>query len=441
MMVPRPLGHRRDRRCAFVLMILAISGAGCGRKGPPLPPLVRLPAPPDDFTAERRADEVKLRFTAPAANTDGSRPANVDRVEVYGFTGPFTANNEQLLKYGTRVATVTVRAPKDPQVTTGPEEPPEEPELKEEGIGQGTVVQLVEPITADAMTVVQLPADRDKRRRTADSSDRALPLGGPPAEVPWRIFVALGINTDGRKGPLSKRITVPLVPAPSPPTDPAVTYDERAIAVTWKPSPSWAPVQPPPAEADGLLPARFIGMDLPSITYHVYEISLLAEAGAASGAPGLRTSPEGEVRLTTNAVNPSGYQDTRMEWGKTRCYGVRALETISGQTLESEMSQPACVTLKDTFPPGAPKNLQHIASEGVVSLIWEPNAEADLAGYLVLRGTPPSTTLDPVTADPITATVFEDKVTSGKRFSYAIVAVDRAGNRSPTSPVVEETAR
>jgi hypothetical protein len=398
---------------------------------------LRLPAAPPDFTAERRGDEVKLQFTAPSANTDGSRPADIDRVEVYGYTGPFTVNDEHLLKYGSKVATVTVRAPKNPDVTTEPEEPPEEPELKEEGIDQGAVAQLVEPLTAAASNPDPLPKSTKDRRRQDDTEVDG-PLLSPRSELPWRIFVAVGINTKGRRGPPSKRITVPLVTPPAPPSDASITYDEKTITVTWKPSPSWAPVQPSP-QGD-VLPAVYFGIDVAKLEYHVYDVS---PAGAtAEGSAGAAQAPlEGEVRLTNRAVEETSYTDTRMEWGKTRCYGVRAFETVAGQTLESVSSSPVCVTLKDTFPPEVPKNLQHIASEGVISLIWEPNAEADLAGYLVLRGRPPGNAMEPLTPDPITATVFEDKVPSGMRYTYAVVAVDRAGNRSPQTPLVEDAAR
>src|SRR5712691_8878315 len=61
---------------------------GCGKKGPPLPPLVKLPVPPADLAAQRRGDTVDLQFTLPSANTDGTKPANVAVVDVYAVTMP-----------------------------------------------------------------------------------------------------------------------------------------------------------------------------------------------------------------------------------------------------------------------------------------------------------------------------------------------------------------
>src|SRR5207245_6944164 len=67
--------------CSVVSALIVSSG--CGKKGPPLPPLVKVPAPPADFVAVRRGSEVDVQFIVPGANSDGTRPANVERVDVY----------------------------------------------------------------------------------------------------------------------------------------------------------------------------------------------------------------------------------------------------------------------------------------------------------------------------------------------------------------------
>ena len=83
-----------------------------------------------------------------------------------------------------------------------------------------------------------------------------------------------------------------------------------------------------------------------------------------------------------------------------------------------------------------------IAVPGGINLIWEPSETDDVAGYIVLRGDAGSATLTPLFEDPVTSPAYrDDKVTSGARYVYAIVAVDRAGNRSAESNRVEETAQ
>jgi arsenate reductase len=130
-----------------------------------------------------------------------------------------------------------------------------------------------------------------------------------------------------------------------------------------------------------------------------------------------------------------------LEFGKARCFAVRAVAQSAAVSVESEASAPACITPKDTFPPAAPKSLSAVGSEGAISLIWEANSEADLAGYLVLRseaGKPPQA----LTPQPIKETTFRDAtVARGVRYLYTVVAVDTAGNRSAASNRVEETAR
>jgi fibronectin type 3 domain-containing protein len=153
------------------------------------------------------------------------------------------------------------------------------------------------------------------------------------------------------------------------------------------------------------------------------------------------TGPGAAVRLTATPLTDAKYVDRRIEWGQKRCYTVRTAETIGSFTVESDAPSPVCDTLVDTFPPSAPKGATGIASEGAINLIWEPNTEKDLAGYIVLRAAAPSQELQPVTSAPIQETSFRDAVQSGVQYTYVVKAIDRAGNASAASAPVVETAR
>jgi hypothetical protein len=224
------------------------------------------------------------------------------------------------------------------------------------------------------------------------------------------------------------------VAAPDPPSTPQISVAEDAVTLTWKPSTSVVPIQPP--ATGGLLPGHFIGLDLPTFSYHVYDVSLRAAAD-----PGRIGAPAADVRLTNQPVSEPRYEDKRMDWGATRCYTVRTVETIAGLSIQSEAPPPLCETLKDIFPPGAPRDLQAVPGEGRIDLIWESNNENDLAGYVVLRATSPTGKLEPITPAPIQQSTFTDTVQAGVRYWYAVQAVDKAGNASPLSERKNEAAR
>jgi hypothetical protein len=352
------------------LVAVAIAGgigAGCGKKGPPLPPLILLPTPPADFSAVRRDAQVDLTFRIPSSNTDRSTPADLTRVDVYAITADGPVAADEVIRLGMRVATVAVNKPKDPD-----EPEPETPAPKGPGLDQNEIASVSDP----------LPGDGDV------SSHRA--------------YVAVGISTRGRRGALSPRISIPLVASPPTPTALRITYDEKAITVVW----------PPVTGEEGQTP----------LAYSVYR-------------------PGTTVSLTPTPVRDPLFVDNSIEWEKERCYEVRAAATIEGVRIESAPSPSGCVTLHDTFAPAAPQGLVGVGSEGAISLIWSANTEPDLAGYIVLRAVAPATGLVPVTPAAITDTNFRDTVPAGARATYAVQAVDKAGNRSPLSNEISETAR
>ncbi|MCU1382645.1 MAG: hypothetical protein JWL71_1342 [Acidobacteria bacterium] len=428
-MRPHAPGAQRSRSTpcaafsAFCAVALVIGCIACGKKGPPLAPLVKLPVPPPDLTAARRGNIVDLSFTVPSTNTDGTRPANVASTEVYAITAPVTVpplSDASLIKYGTKVGTVAVKAPRDPNLTADADDPADEVDAPEgPGLDQGAAARVTEPLTRAMLTPVTVPADKNAPHPPAAAAADG-PLTGPPPAVTVRTYAAFGTSARGRKGPLSKRVVVPLGPPPPPPAQPTIAYDESTITVTWTMA---GDASAPP---DALLPARVIGAaPRPAIAFNVYDT----------------TNAAAPVKLTAAPVDTPTYVDKRIVWGEKRCYTVAAAAKIDGATVESELPPPTCETLVDTFPPAAPKALNAIPSEGAINLIWEPNSERDLAGYLVFRGVEPAETLRQITAAPIVEPSFKDTVQAGVAYVYFVRAVDRAGNSSAPSARVVETAR
>jgi hypothetical protein len=391
--------------------------SSCGKKGPPLPPLLKIPAAPAELSAERRAATVDLQFIVPATNTDGTRPANIERVDVYGFTGAPTLTEDQIVKLGTKVASVAVKAPRDPDATVEPDEPDEDVDAPEgKGLDQGAVARVTEELSEQAFVPVR-PLKDAKAPKNADREQLRTdgPLLPPPLLAPSRTYVGVGISTRGRKGPMSKRVVVSLVPPPPPPSAPTADYNETAITVAWVPAEGAAT----DGAGDDVLPSTPLGVIRPALAYNVYE---------------------GTAKLTKTPLAQPPFTDTRLTWGEKRCYVVRTVETLDNAVIESAASPEACETPIDKFPPTVPKALQAVASVGAVTLIWEPNTERDLAGYIVMRGASEGD-LQPMMQAPITATTFKDDLAPGTRHVYAVRAVDKAGNLSAVSNRVEETAR
>src|SRR5215203_2262610 len=78
---------RRKLEVGSCVAALSIISAACGKKGPPLAPIVHIPAAVEKVEARRRGDEVTLTVTVPSKNVDGTVPVDVARIEVYGYTG------------------------------------------------------------------------------------------------------------------------------------------------------------------------------------------------------------------------------------------------------------------------------------------------------------------------------------------------------------------
>ncbi|MDH4197440.1 MAG: fibronectin type III domain-containing protein [Candidatus Aminicenantes bacterium] len=66
----------------------AVLAAACGHKGPLLPPVVRVPQPPGDFTCLQRGSRVLLRWTNPESYVDGEPMPGPGTVEVWVLETP-----------------------------------------------------------------------------------------------------------------------------------------------------------------------------------------------------------------------------------------------------------------------------------------------------------------------------------------------------------------
>jgi hypothetical protein len=384
--------------CASALAL----AVACGQKGPPLPPLHLVPAAPADASVARQGNDARVRFTIPSTNLNGPGAVDIDRIEIFATTvaaGAAPPPNREFLQSKYRVGTVAIKPPPvegEPPPAPVPDAPPDtRPSAGE----KTTFVEKLTPETLKPAFTTPAPAPAATPPAPPGAAAKT-EEPGPAYSV--RIYAIRGVTKSGRPGQPTARLQLALLDPPPAPTAVKATPGETAIALSWFGPASEIPV-----------------------TFNIYKVG--------------RPDP-----VNTAVVTAQTFERPGVEFGTEECFAVRSVQKIANRDVESELSEPACVTPKDTFAPKAPQRLAAVAAPGVISLSWDANTEPDLAGYLVLRGEAPGATLQPLTPAPIAATNFEDKTAQpGVRYVYAIVAVDKATppNRSEPSARVEETAR
>jgi len=419
-------------------LLIIVAALGCGMRGAPLAPLMIVPDAVASFEARRLDDEVHIRFDIPSANTDGTSPADLERVEVYAVTtqpdvtrpAPFVL--EEWLGSATLIESIAIDNSTG-ESTDGPLE-----SVTEIGRArQGQEVSLIEVLTPDVRVPVPVEtrlSDEGAEEDQLESADAPVvaPLISPPLPVPpRRTYLALAVSTRGRESAASRRVAITLGSPASAPRLPTVTYTESELLLEWSaPLAARLPVQEP--SADGVLVSRPIVELSAATTYAVYVVESDATVDV----------PERPTPLNAVPITGTSYLDTGVTFGERRCYVVRALDTIDSLEVEGPPSAPACVVPVDTFAPQAPGGLVAVASADAINLVWDPGSEPDISGYLVLRGTAPGATLERLTPEPIEETTFRDAdLEADQVYVYAVQAVDNAAPPNVSPPSVEVTER
>lgn len=185
------------RRALLPVALAALALAACGKKGPPVAPEQRLPAPVADLTAVVLESAVELTWTNPTRRADRSRLRDLTLVRVYrieddGRGEPKSApRSDGGIAGWTEVAAIRLAAP-EPAVLQG--------------------------------------------NRVVVTDRRGL--------VPGRryTYVVVAADSLGRAGPPSRRVSVAYVAAPEPPVAVRARPGEREARLAW---------QPPARLADG----------------------------------------------------------------------------------------------------------------------------------------------------------------------------------------------
>jgi hypothetical protein len=439
----RGLRSLRGRRRLGSAIVIAALAASCGKKGPPLLPYVRQAAAAEVTSALRVGDDVYVTVSVPTANVDGSTPASVQHIEVWGATAAAPPPQSQFVAMATRVATIPIARYADPGDRSGTVVP--DPKT---GALQGQTVTVRDSLTVDEMKpAAKAPAGVPAKETTSPSAATAT---DPP--VLRRYYMTIPVSDRKRPGAPSKLVDVPLAAVPDKVAFVSARMDGRRAVVEWDSSGGifgfllgrLLPVEPSPVGDEPPDAAAKVSAVTGPTLYNVYReptadpLALPVSAAAISPWASNPETPLNAQPLATLSFSEEVPFDER-----PRCYYVRAVRGTGAQRVESESSGRACTTPFDTEPPAVVTNLLATPEEGRITLRWDPNGEEDLRGYVVLRSEAGDDTLQQLTTSgPIAKTGFtDDKVMPGQTYKYVVHAVD---NRIPlpnvSDPGTEVTA-
>jgi hypothetical protein len=375
------------RRCAWLaradalgaLLAAGLVLSGCGMPGAPLPPTLNLADPVTDLAATRTGDQVALTWTMPRKNTDKLLLKGDVQVRVCrreGTAGSCVAARELQVAPG---AAGAFNETLPPTLAAG------------EPCGLTYFVEL-----------------RNRNGRSAGLSNGAVVLAG---EAPAPVA---GLNAEVRKAGVVLRWT----PAAQEPAATAIRLRRKLLT-------------PAPVKRDSERREPNGGQ----------------LGGALAPAP---EPTEQNLLVETSAQSPGRAQDLDARFGETYEYRAQRVTRVpvDGQELELDgpLTAPLQVEVKDVFPPAMPAGLAAVAIAGEnggapsIDLSWQPDTEADLAGYIVYRreGGEDWQRISP--AQPVIGPAFHDaQVLAGHTYSYAVTAIDQSGHESGRSDVAGDT--
>ncbi|MCS7316274.1 MAG: hypothetical protein RMI94_14225 [Bryobacterales bacterium] len=294
-------------------------------------------------------------------------------------------------------------------------------DLRVQQVGERLLIRFTLPaLTTDGVVVrrfhrVELRAgpppegDFDTERWAAQAREILVPAQGPgPVEVSlpvadgagkeWIIGVRAWGRT-GRPSAWSNLVAVQLVPALPRPAQLQAEATAVGVRLTWRTA----------ALKEG-------------VRYRVFR--------RGPGQP--RAEAVGESADTS-------FLDSSAAFGQDWEYSVQAFLKAGDQEALSEISEVVSIRPEDRFPPAPPTGLQATPGLGAIELLWDANPEPDLEGYRVWRAAG-NGKLAPLTGI-IAAPAYSDRdIEAGKRYRYAVSAVDARGNESALSSPVEVVA-
>jgi hypothetical protein len=174
-------------------LIVALAVLGCGRKGPPHAPEVRVPRPPTDLKASVVAQEITIDWSNPSRREDGSPMLDLTKIRLYR----------------------------------------REEAVRADSIGGENAVKAVRPAMRVGSAVhgfAEIAAfDIQSVGRVRRYVDRDVAIGRR------YTYVLTAVDSQGRMSAPSPRLSVVLIAAPGPPTALVTREGETEATLAWGP--------------------------------------------------------------------------------------------------------------------------------------------------------------------------------------------------------------
>ncbi|MFY9824541.1 MAG: fibronectin type III domain-containing protein [Thermoanaerobaculia bacterium] len=371
---------------AVLTAALLLMAAGCGKQGPPLPPLKAVPATTKDLVATQQGAQIVLAFSYPKTTAAGLALPGVSAVEVLETTRPATPDGKA--------------APLDPKqfaTAAKPQAKVSGADLTAATSGDRIVISLPVPPPPAAPAVPAVSA------KSAPASTPTTATTPAPA-APLLLAHYYAVRTFGLERDRSEISNISsVVPKPPPPAPERLTVTARADGVMVE----WAGV---PGAAGG---------------YNVYRRDAQERF---HGQP-----------IHTAGAEERSWLDSTARFGQSYIYTATALAQRE-PAVESAVGSEHEVRYQDRFPPAVPGDLVALAEPGRIRLVWRSVEAEDLAGYIIYRRIG-NGSFERVTAQPVTTPEYVDTaLTAGQTYAYRVTSIDKTGNESDPGAEVRAQA-